>query len=266
MATPEENMQSALARAAKAKESGDLERAARWEASAERYKKMIAIKEKLVESKKTVETIKERIEKIKENVQSIKIEANTSGSSTGGNKVWIIPPGSGNGSTPSTPDTPSTISATPSSISPTTQTAQKPPVKTAPIDTVLINDDTLPIEIMRDLIFENLGGQELINIARNDTVNGQKIIYQPIANLFSIQQEYNSNNIVSIEGTANKYFQNFPINFDSKVPQKGTGPNLDHVYIDPQNGNLTVEAINIEGDEQIEIQIVIDGTIYEADL
>jgi len=57
------------------------------------------------------------------------------------------------------------------------------PVLTAPIDTILYNDDSLPIEIMTDLIFENIGGQELINIARNDTVNGQTIIYQPIKNL-----------------------------------------------------------------------------------
>ena len=57
------------------------------------------------------------------------------------------------------------------------------PVLTAPIDTILLNDETTPIEVLADLIFENIGGQELINIARNDTVNGQKVIYQPIKNL-----------------------------------------------------------------------------------
>jgi hypothetical protein len=141
-----------------------------------------------------------------------------------------------------------------------------PPVKTAPIDTVLINDDLLPVEIMADLIFENLAGQELVSISRSDIINGQNIIYQPIKNLFNIEQEYNSNNIVSIEGISNKYFQNFPINFDSKVPEVGTGPDLEHVYIDPQTGSLIVEAINIQEDEQIEVQIVTGGTIYEVQL
>ena len=138
------------------------------------------------------------------------------------------------------------------------------PVLTAPIDTILYNDDSLPIEIMTDLIFENIGGQELINIARNDTVNGQTIIYQPIKNLTAVQQQYNPNNIVSLQATSDKYFQNFSIKFDDKVPEEGTGPGGAHVYIDPVTGELIVEAINLESDEQIEVEITISGTIYEA--
>jgi hypothetical protein len=140
------------------------------------------------------------------------------------------------------------------------------PVLTAPIDTILFNDDNVPIEIMTDLIFENIGGQELINIARNDTINGQTVIYQPIKNLTAIQQQYNPNNIVSLQSTSDKYFQNFSIKFDDKVPDEPTGPNGEHVYIDPQTGELVVEAVNLEPDEQIEVEITISGTIYEADI
>jgi hypothetical protein len=140
------------------------------------------------------------------------------------------------------------------------------PVLTAPIDTILFNDDSVPVEIMADLIFENIGGQELINIARNDTINGQTVIYQPIKNLTAIQQQYNPNNIVSLQSTSDKYFQNFSIKFDDKVPDEPTGPNGEHVYIDPQTGELVVEAVNLEPDEQIEVEITLSGTIYEADI
>ena len=140
-----------------------------------------------------------------------------------------------------------------------------PPVKTAPIDTVLFNDDELPIEVMTDLIFENIGGQELINIARNDIINGQQVSYQPIKNLSSIQQQYNPNNILALQSTSDKYFANFPIKLETKIPTPGTGPNGRHVYIDPINGNLIIEAINIESDEQIEVEITVSGTIYEAE-
>ena len=140
-----------------------------------------------------------------------------------------------------------------------------PPVKTAPIDTVLFNDDELPIEVMTDLIFENIGGQELINIARNDIVNGQQVSYQPIKNLSSIQQQYNPNNILALQSTSDKYFANFPIKLESKIPTPGTGPNGRHVYIDPISGNLIIEAINVEPDEQIEVEITVSGTIYEAE-
>jgi hypothetical protein len=140
------------------------------------------------------------------------------------------------------------------------------PVKSAPIDTILYNNEALPIEIMTDLIFENIGGQELINIARNDTVNGQQIIYQPIKNLTAVQQQYNPNNIVSLQATSDKYFQNFSIKFDEKVPTTGTGPGGSHVYIDPETGELVVEAVNMSEDEQIELEITISGTIYEAEI
>jgi hypothetical protein len=140
------------------------------------------------------------------------------------------------------------------------------PDKTATIDTVLFNEDDVPIQIMQDLIFENIGGQELINIARNDTINGQTVIYQPIKNLTSIQQEYNPNNIVALQATSDKYFQNFSIKFNNKVPTEGGGPNGEHVYIDPATGNLVVEAVNLDPDEQIEVEITTSGTIYEAEL
>jgi hypothetical protein len=140
------------------------------------------------------------------------------------------------------------------------------PVLTAPIDTILFNDDSVPVEIMADLIFENIGGQELINIARNDTVNGQTVLYQPIKNLTAIQQQYNPNNILSLNATSDKYFQNFSIKFDEKVPVEGTGPSGAHVYIDPATGELVVESINLAEDEQVEVEITIGGTIYEADI
>ena len=140
------------------------------------------------------------------------------------------------------------------------------PVLTAPIDTILFNDETLPVEIMADLLFENIGGQELINIARNDTVNGQPIIYQPIKNLSTIQQQYNPNNIVSLQATSDKYFQNFSIKFETKVPNVGNGPNGEHVYIDPLTGDLVIDVINVEEGEQVQVEITSSGTIYEAEL
>lgn len=164
-----------------------------------------------------------------------------------------------NSSISATPLTPSTIGLAVSS-------SNINPVLTAPIDTILFNNDSVPVEIMADIIFENIGGQELINIARNDTINGQNILYQPIKNLNAVQQQYNPNNIVSLQATSDKYFQNFSIKFDEKVPTPGTGPDGSHVYIDPETGELVVEAINLAEDEQIEVEITISGTIYEADI
>lgn len=162
---------------------------------------------------------------------------------------------------------PTPTPATPATVSPAVVAAVvAPPVKTAPIDTVLFNDDQVPIEVMSDLIFEDIGGHELINIARNDIINGQDISYQPIKNLTSVQQQYNPNNILSVQSTSDKYFSNFAIKLENKVPNVGNGPFGSNVYLDTTNGSLIVESVNLEADEQIEVEITLSGTIYEADL
>jgi hypothetical protein len=155
---------------------------------------------------------------------------------------------------PTTPATPAVNSVAPAAT-----------VKTAPIDTVLFNDDSVPIEVMTDLLFENIGGHELINIARNDIINGQKVSYQPIKNISSIQQQYNPNNILGLQNTSDKYFSNFSIKLENKIPNTGSGPNGSNVYLDSQTGDLVIETVNIEKDEQIEIEITIGATIYEAE-
>ncbi len=142
-----------------------------------------------------------------------------------------------------------------------------PPPKTAPIDTILFDEEAVPIEIMSDMIFEDIGGHEIINIARNDTINGQTVRYQPIKNLSSIQQQYNPNNILALQNTSDKYFQNFSIKLETKLleEEEGSGPDGAYVYIEPATGDLIVELINLETDEQIEIEIGLSGTIYEAE-
>jgi hypothetical protein len=177
-------------------------------------------------------------------------------------KMGITPRGGGSTSSAS-------ITATPLAPEPEMLSARMfsvSPVKTAPIDTILFDDAAVPIEIMSDLIFENIGGQELISIVRSDIVNGQKISYQPIKNLSSIQQQYNPNNILGLQQTANRLFAGFSIKLEDKIPEVGNGLNGENIYFDESTGDLIIEFINLNNDEQIETQITVNGTIYEANL
>jgi hypothetical protein len=143
--------------------------------------------------------------------------------------------------------------------------AAPPPVKTATLDIILFDEESVPTDGMFDQIFENIGGQELISITRSDIVNGQKISYQPIKNLSAIQQRYNPNNILSLQQTADKFFAGFSIKLEDKIPETGNGTNGENVYLNPA-GDLIIEFINVNPDEQVETQISVSGTIYEADL
>ena len=160
-------------------------------------------------------------------------------------------------------------SITPIPLTPAPSTVVKapppPPAKTAPIDTVLFNDDSMSIEIMADLIFEDIGGHELINIARHDILNGQQISYAPIKNLGLIQQRYNPNNILGLQATSEKYFANFAIKFEEKVPEEGNGDSGSNVYFDDATGDLIIEGVNLNKDELFEVEVSLNGTIYEAD-
>lgn len=138
-------------------------------------------------------------------------------------------------------------------------------VKTATPDIIEFDDASLiaDAEILADLLFENIGGQEILSMARYDTVNGQDVAYQPIKNLKIINQEFSPNNLLRLQKTSDKTFANFPIKLLTKIPYEGNGPDGTNVYRD-NDGSIVLEFVNLESDEQIEIQIATSGTIYEA--
>ncbi len=135
-------------------------------------------------------------------------------------------------------------------------------VKIPTTDIILYNDESTPIEVMTDLIFENIGGQEIINIARNDIINGQSVIYQPIKNLTGINLQYNPQNILGLQNTSEEYFKKFPIKLENTIPNVGTGPNGETVYIEASTGNLIINVINLNEDEQVEVEILDNGSIF----
>lgn len=157
-----------------------------------------------------------------------------------------------------TPDSPMYLSSMSS--------AKKQQVKTATPDIILFDDDSVPIEVISDLIFEDIGGQELISVARNDLINGQKVSYSLIRNLDKIEKTFNSNNIVSLQQTSDKYFNNFAINLDTKIPKQEENSIGGNVYLDASTGDIVIELTNLRLDEQVEVQITTSGTIYEAEL
>lgn len=183
-----------------------------------------------------------------------------------GGKSIMLAPEAFDISVDAIPVNPKTRSGDSSSDTSSTTTAAvagtTPAVKIASPDLMINKDESVPIEIMTDLIFEDIGGQEIINIARTDLVNGQNVIYQPIKNLADINSQYNSKNILSLENTADTIFNNFPIRLDTHVPTYATtdSPNVP-VYID-SSGNLIVEVINMQTGEQVEVQILTTGVLF----
>lgn len=177
----------------------------------------------------------------------------------------------------STPITAAPVASTPvadtTTPSPTPDTPkveisnnQIPAIKSAPIDTVEFIDETFSDELIIDLLFEDVGGQELLTIARNDTVNGQAVVYQPFKNLGILQELYNPTTLLRLQETSDKFFSNFTINLRDRIPNVGSGENGKNYKLDLASGEGIIEFINIRPDEQVEVQIISAGIIEDIDI
>ena len=96
--------------------------------------------------------------------------------------------------------------------------------------------------------------------------NWKEIYDYIIKNLTFLNQEYSSKNILGLQNTSDKYFSNFSIKLDSKIPVNGSGPSGSNIYVDSTTQDVVIELVNLEIDERLEVQISIGGTIYSITL
>jgi hypothetical protein len=165
----------------------------------------------------------------------------------------------------------SNLSAVPESPT-SVKSSRVDPVKIATPDVMLYTVSDLEVQAINDILFENVGGQELISISRSDILNGQDIRVQPIKNLKALGLKYNSKNIISLPENSASFFNNFPIALENYLPNQALGTKLSEVDDD---GNVVINFINVPDGEQIEVQLFAGGnildetifsdTIYEGD-
>jgi hypothetical protein len=133
-------------------------------------------------------------------------------------------------------------------------------VKVATPDVMLYTLNDLDVQAINDILFENIGGQELISISRNDILNGQNVSIQPIKNLKSLGLKYNPKNIVQLSETSASFFNNFPLALENYLPNQALGIKLSEIDSD---GNLVINFINIPDGEQVEVQLFAGGNILD---
>lgn len=112
--------------------------------------------------------------------------------------------------------------------------------------------DSLPESVMEFLLFEQVGGQELLLLSRTDMLSGQDVAYQPIKNLNDIASQYSSGNILSIPGVLPETFKQYGIVLENYVPSEDP--------LDPSNKspwlNGYIEDIIVSSNNANEIQTI----------
>lgn len=174
--------------------------------------------------------------------------------------IWMNKP-----KTTPTPAAPKEVylSASPS-VSTVSTTSQ---VKIATPQYVNFNEESLnPLDVdaILRLYFEQINGKELLILSNRNFISSQNIAYQPISNVSSFKNQYDPKKILALQDTSDSYFSNFSIKLDAKIPTSPTSEstNNTNVYM-KSNGDLVIELVNLENDEIVEIQTLLNGTIYK---
>jgi len=123
--------------------------------------------------------------------------------------------------------------------------------RVAPSDIIQFDDDAVGIATIQDLLFEDIGATELANISRSDLVDGQDTMYSPIKNLSSVRREFNPNNVVATAYNSD-FFSKFGIDLNARGAYEP--------YFD-ENGDLVIEVEYILDNEEIQVQVLSNGTI-----
>jgi hypothetical protein len=123
--------------------------------------------------------------------------------------------------------------------------------KVAPSDIIQFDDNAVEITLIQQLLFEDIGAVELANISRADLIDGQPATYTPVANLSTLNREFNPNNIVA---TANNldYFSRFGLDLSAR--------GIHEPYFN-DDGDLVIEVDLVNDGEEIQVEILTNGTI-----
>lgn len=155
------------------------------------------------------------------------------------------------------------VSAVPNSPSIIPASSAASSVKKAEPDRILLSEQSTPVDIIPQLLLENLGAHELMSISRHDMVNGQSVSYRPIKNLSELSNAFGPQTLVALQTPGNVIFNNFSIRLGDHVPDVGTGPLGEIVYVEKDTRNLIVNVFNLAEDEQVEVEVLVSGLIQD---
>lgn len=141
-------------------------------------------------------------------------------------------------------------------------------VKIPERDVVNYQDDNIPTELITNLLFENLGANELVKYERHDTIEGTNATYDIISNLSNIRKEFDPAALISRQKPDTSFFDIYTIKLENKIPGQNylNNNNLSNFFYIDTNGDLVIELDNVNPDEIIEVEIDQGGTIYKVDL
>lgn len=131
-------------------------------------------------------------------------------------------------------------------------------VKTARPD-IILDDESLSIDIMQDFIFAEIGGQEILDISRSDLINS------PLNQLHSSVQGTGTNFIekepITFSDGIKNTFASFNVNIDSYKPLDST---IAVVSVEDDTKTLIIKTVNMKNGDALEIDFLTNVQVEDA--
>jgi len=122
---------------------------------------------------------------------------------------------------------------------------------------------------LKNTLFDEFCGQEIISIARTDSIDGLEIMYNPISDIPNILSQYSPKTLIALQSNDASFFEKFTLSLPQYLPNYGTGPSNETVYINSTTnrtlaGSLIINFINILNKENAEIEFFIPDTVSDT--
>ena len=125
------------------------------------------------------------------------------------------------------------------------QTSQ---VKISSVNVVNRNYDATSVEQMERLYFQNVGGTEILSVARHDTVGGEEVVFNNVDNIFELRSQFNPLNIL-MTTNINSLFSEYGVDIGTKIGA------LDETFSMNVDGGIDIQVFNINRDEYLQVQV-----------
>ena len=138
------------------------------------------------------------------------------------------------------------------------------PVKIPDAEVVVFLQDQVSADALEKLYFEDVGGTEILAVARHDTVGGEPVATAPISNLEDIKLQFNPLNILS-SINSDELFNQFAIDMNTRIYDTNNSVYGETVWTDDTSYQkyLVVEVDDLKAEEYIQIQVAGNTVEYE---
>lgn len=146
------------------------------------------------------------------------------------------------------------------------------PIRLPNRDVVQIASELTDTGVIEQYLFNDIGGTELINLVRNDSVTGIKTNYTIISNLVEQDSAFDPTFLLLNKTRYQSEFDRYAIKLSSKIPEENFYEENDvkpptnigtNTYYDVDTESLVIELDGVNTDtEFVQIEVLTAGRIY----